>query len=74
MTEFQRFKNPIILENGIVIDNIENILSNKITAVMGRDHEKDIFDIYLIEKYYKINWNEIINSAQEKCFHIENLV
>ena len=26
------YKEPVVLENGYVIDNIENILSNKITA------------------------------------------
>ncbi|MCH9740986.1 MAG: nucleotidyl transferase AbiEii/AbiGii toxin family protein [Epsilonproteobacteria bacterium] len=63
-----RFKEPKVLENGYKIDIIENILSNKITAVMGRDNPKDIFDIYLIGSYYEIDWKEIINSAQEKMF------
>lgn len=35
---------------GYKLDNPLNILSNKITAVMGRDNPKDIFDICLIAR------------------------
>jgi len=70
-----RYKEPIVLENGYKIDTIENILSNKITAVIGRDNPKDIFDIYLISKYYSIDWSEILASAQEKSvFSIDDLI
>ena len=70
-----RYKEPNILENGYKIDTIENILSNKITAVIGRDNPKDIFDIYLINKYYVIDWKEILDSAQEKSvFSIDDLI
>ena len=70
-----RYKEPRVLENGYKIDTIENILSNKITAVIGRDNPKDIFDIYLINKYYSIDWQEILNSAQEKSiFSIDDLI
>lgn len=62
-----RFKDIVILDNGFLIDNIENILSNKITAVMGRDNPKDIFDIYLISRFYSICWIEILESAHEKA-------
>jgi len=70
-----RYKEPNILENGYKIDTIENILSNKITAVIGRDNPKDIFDIYLIHKYYSIDWKEILDSAQDKSvFSIDDLI
>ena len=70
-----RYKESRVLENGYKIDTIENILSNKITAVIGRDNPKDIFDIYLINKYYSIDWQEILNSAQEKSiFSIDDLI
>jgi len=70
-----RYKEPNILENGYKIDTIENILSNKITAVIGRDNPKDIFDIYLINKYYSIDWKEILDSAQDKSvFSIDDLI
>jgi len=70
-----RYKEPTVLKNGYKIDTIENILSNKITAVIGRDNPKDIFDIYLISKYYAIDWFEILASAQEKSvFSIDDLI
>lgn len=70
-----RYKEPSILKNGYKIDTIENILSNKITAVIGRDNPKDIFDIYLISKFYNIDWNEILKSAREKSvFDFDDLI
>ena len=70
-----RYKEPKVLENGYKIDTIENILSNKITAVIGRDNPKDIFDIYLINRYYSVDWYEILESAQEKSvFSIDDLI
>jgi predicted nucleotidyltransferase component of viral defense system len=71
----KRYKEPKVLDNGYKIDTIENILSNKITAVLGRDNPKDIFDIYLINQFYTINWREILTSAQEKLvFSIDDLI
>ncbi len=70
-----RYKEPNILENGFIIDNIENILSNKLTAIISRDNPKDIFDLYLINKYYTFNWSEILFSAKEKSeFSIDDLI
>jgi len=70
-----RYKEPTVLENGYRIDTIENILSNKITAVIGRDNPKDIFDIYLISRYYTIDWQEILHSAQDKSvFSLDDLI
>jgi len=62
-----RYKEPIYLDNGYIIDNCENILANKITAVMGRDNPKDIFDILLIDKYYSYNWKDILEIAHKKA-------
>ena len=62
-----RFKEPILTSKNYLIDNIENILSNKLTAVIGRDNPKDIFDIYLIWKFYQFSWQEILQSAHKKA-------
>jgi predicted nucleotidyltransferase component of viral defense system len=62
-----RYKDVIYMENGYCIDNYENILANKLTAIMSRDNPKDIFDIYLINKYYTFNWAEIVNIAHQKA-------
>jgi len=63
-----RYKDIVITKEGYIIDNIENILSNKITAVMGRDNPKDIFDIYLIAKFYTFSWKDILKSAHKKAY------
>lgn len=62
-----RYKDVVITKENFIIDNVENILSNKITAIMGRDNPKDIFDIYLIAKNYNFSWEDILRSAHEKA-------
>ncbi len=62
-----RYKDVVITKDNYTIDNVENILSNKITAVIGRDNPKDIFDIYLIAKHYHVEWEDILQSAHEKA-------
>lgn len=58
---------PIVSKENYLLDTIENILSNKITAVIGRDNPKDIFDIYLVWRFYKIEWSEILRVAHKKA-------
>ncbi|MBC8345062.1 MAG: nucleotidyl transferase AbiEii/AbiGii toxin family protein [Candidatus Marinimicrobia bacterium] len=71
----KRHKDVVVTEENYIIDNVENILSNKITAIMGRDNPKDIFDIYLIHKYYTFSWMEILESAHEKAqFNQDELI
>jgi len=70
-----RYKEPRVNEKNYLLDTIENILSNKITAVIGRDNPKDIFDIYLICKFYDIKWSEILDAAHQKAgFSNEELI
>ncbi len=65
----------IIDKDGILIDNIENIFANKLTAILGRDDPKDIFDLYLIDKFYKIDYVKTVNCAKEKMMlNIEDLI
>ena len=62
-----RYEKTIHLDNGYIIDNCENILANKITAVIGRDSAKDIFDIYLIDTFYHYEWDKILEIAHNKA-------
>lgn len=62
-----RYKDVVVTKEKYLIDNIDNILSNKITAVLGRDNPKDIFDIYLIAKNYEVSWVNILRAAHEKA-------
>lgn len=52
------------------IDNLRNILSNKITALF-RCEPKDVADIYCIAKFCKFNWKSIIFEAKSKEAGIE---
>ncbi|MBN2894472.1 MAG: nucleotidyl transferase AbiEii/AbiGii toxin family protein [Campylobacterales bacterium] len=70
-----RYKEPIVNAEDYLLDTIENILSNKITAVIGRDNPKDIFDIYLIWKFYTFDWHEMLDAAHKKAsFSNEELI
>ena len=47
------------------IDSLENILTNKISA-LPRSEAKDIVDIYFIVKHYNFDWKEIIWKAKKR--------
>lgn len=51
---------------GYRIDTPLNILANKLTAIMGRDEPKDIFDVYLIARILRVDWGEAIGIAETK--------
>ena len=51
-------------------DNIENILANKLTAIIGRDEPKDIVDIWAISKNQKVGWREIFTASNSKAVGI----
>ncbi|MCP4160439.1 MAG: nucleotidyl transferase AbiEii/AbiGii toxin family protein [Deltaproteobacteria bacterium] len=52
--------------DGFKIDNKRNIFANKISALLGRDEEKDIFDIFSIINNEDFNWGEILEIANKK--------
>jgi hypothetical protein len=57
------------------IDNIINILANKLTAIIGWDEPKDVFDLYSIARHFPFSWTEMIGHAQKKSvFQIDLLV
>jgi predicted nucleotidyltransferase component of viral defense system len=49
------------------IDTPINILTNKITALVGRDEPKDIFDIFSLASHYRFNWMEIFKEVRNKA-------
>ena len=70
-----RYKKSVHLDNGYIIDNCENILANKLTAVIGRDNPKDIFDIFLLDTFYDFDYVEILKIAHKKaCFNNDDLI
>ncbi len=52
---------------GFKVDNIINIFTNKISAVINRDEEKDIFDIFAVSRNQPYNWGEILKIAKKKA-------
>jgi hypothetical protein len=67
------FVNDVTFRSGSLIstdlflrtDNIENILSNKITA-LGRSVAKDLIDIIYICGVHAFDWEKIMSDAQQK--------
>lgn len=53
-------------ENGFILDNAINMLANKLSAVIGRDEPKDIFDLFLLSTITEFNWNDIAGIARKK--------
>lgn len=49
------------------VDNPLNILANKLTALVGRDEPKDIFDIIHLSLNYSFNWMEVFYHAKQKA-------
>ena len=49
------------------IDTPLNILTNKLTAIVGRDEPKDVFDIYALAQHYMFNWLEVFGEAKNKA-------
>lgn len=56
---------PIVTPLFVRTDNLNNILSNKVTAI-GRYSTKDVADIVYICESLKFSWENIINDASEK--------
>lgn len=52
--------------NGIRIDNIVNIFTNKVVAILDRDEEKDIFDLFAISFNEEFSWKAMLDIANKK--------
>jgi predicted nucleotidyltransferase component of viral defense system len=62
-----RYGEPLVTTEGYLIDTVENILANKLTAILGRDNPKDIFDLLLIHSHYTVSWRDILEAAHKKA-------
>lgn len=51
-------------------DSWENILANKLTAIMGRDDPKDVVDLWVIAKHKEIDWPFFFEAANSKAVGI----
>lgn len=55
-------------QDGIVLDSLENIFANKLTALIGRDEAKDVVDIWLLDRFFNCDTKQIIGYARDKMF------
>jgi len=51
-------------------DNVNNILSNKISSIASREEPKDVVDIWIICKNREINWKKIFTDVSSKAVGI----
>ena len=61
------FGGVMITDKGYPLDNPRNICSNKLTALVGRDEPKDVFDLYVLACYAGFHWKEILEIASMKA-------
>ncbi len=52
------------------VDNLQNILSNKISALVSRDEPKDVVDIWTIARSQKVDWKQIFVDVSSKAVGI----
>lgn len=66
----ERWGTPL-LASDIPVDTVGNILANKLTALVGRDEPKDVFDIVSISENYSFNWSNVFVYALRKAIIAE---
>ena len=52
------------------VDSIQNILSNKLSAIISRDEPKDVVDIWVISKNTFVKWPEVFQAVGSKAVGI----
>lgn len=78
------FEQPVVFGKrvnieGVIVDNLENIASNKILTIYGRLEPKDYLDLYFIFKETPLNFMEIFTKTKKKDsglheFYFANLI
>ena len=58
----------VLTEKGYILDNPMNMLANKLSAVIGRDEPKDVFDLFLLSTITEFNWGSIYEVSRKKEF------
>jgi predicted nucleotidyltransferase component of viral defense system len=56
----------VLYYHQVPFDNPENILGNKLGAMLSRDEAKDVFDIVLLASNYSFNWQSVYEIATRK--------
>ncbi len=53
-------------DGGFRIDNLTNLCANKLTAIIGRNEPKDIFDLHTLSIIFRFRWSDMIAIAGKK--------
>lgn len=53
-------------KDGLLVDNVANIMTNKISALIGRDELKDIVDVREICRTFKFDWGKVFDASLNK--------
>ncbi len=61
-----RIGSPAVMPDRTRIDTIENICANKLSAIMGRDEPKDVFDLYVAARAARFDWSAVLRGADRK--------
>jgi predicted nucleotidyltransferase component of viral defense system len=61
------FGSVTITDKGYPLDNPRNICANKLTALVGRDEPKDVFDLYVLACFTGFHWKEMLEIASIKA-------
>jgi predicted nucleotidyltransferase component of viral defense system len=63
----------LVVQNGIRLDSLENIGSNKVLAVFGRTDAKDFIDLYWILQRSGLKFDDLYRQAKEKDLGLSEL-
>lgn len=63
----------LVVRDGIRVDSLENIGSNKVLAVFGRTDAKDFIDLYWILQHSDLKFDDLYRQAQEKDLGLSEL-
>ncbi len=63
----------LVERDGIRLDSLENIGSNKVLAIFGRTDAKDFIDLYWILQHTDLKFNDLYLQAREKDLGLSEL-
>jgi hypothetical protein len=55
-----------VIRNGVKLDSLENIGSNKVLAVFGRTDSKDFIDLFWILHHTELKFEQLFQQAKQK--------
>jgi predicted nucleotidyltransferase component of viral defense system len=67
------FAGPLVERDGIRLDSLENIGSNKVLAVFGRTDAKDFIDLYWILQHTDLKFENLFRQARQKDLGLSEL-